>query len=1102
MKHLLTGCIALFITLSAAAQPIPSFDCPDSSHWQGLVSPPPPHSYVIAGFEPCPNPIADQGNFLYWNEHGPFEISLNSSDVTSWNASTIYGLKGHQGMDIAPGSPVLDIPVFETHMQPDAEFLQSPTFPEFKFRSGKYKFDVLLADESTVIRVGSGAEVQVDHSVVLMPNSSIVVDPGGKLVLNSTATTHCVIDNRGGTIDGIITRNLYYTFSFVNEDWTEAAPIVSQSFVFNPGLREVNMHKVMKDVQTALGITYIDGTTEYPTVQASTWGHQEYLPIQLPYIADHGYMSDESWSAMLDTYDGGFPPVSDNLNSHLYWGGPVGLDGHHDIQLTFTNGDADIHKRGPIVGPYGFSKHMGVASYPLYKNSDNTLTDLFYDDQLLSLVSGATGGTDAFQAQAATYADGIVPFIIKVTDFPAYDEVTSMTLAVEGRWDGESTVLFQKLDAYNDTKEEYEYFQDTLYHTYVETGMSVPADVYVDPTSYPFLDLATAAITNSSGDNRYSFIDMTGFGLLHNPTNNHSSTLQLALQASIQAPFSQLAFYDISALAPDLNQRTVEEVNGMITEARQLALPIVSNFVPLPTLDNTGTVFFDLCNIEGLDYPTPLHIGDTLHANGAVGFNLTDPFDASRYQSSNITFNFPNSASQRTNYTYMGANPFNDDGVFGGEVSFLLDALAGYDPPLDLYSYETGSGNVFTGGSPENNYVPTDAMSLTSLELLNNLTLLRLKGDDPDGNTKTLGLIPLAFNESFDSNSPDKFRSSVAVNPGFYIINPKSTNPAEMMVGAFTAGLNEAPQDFYVVVNPDLLPAGMNYDNLIIDVVCSQDPMPVWEHQWHWTVDHDLDDTPDHYLHGLEDWEISTSADESYTYDELYPNSNIDEAYNGKIIKISSSPFLLDGNHDGCISTTDFIAFLGHFGTSADASNWMYDADNNGTIGSSDLIIFLNLFDTCVDDLNWNPMMEQRTNRIDRVETMLRLENVSRPAHSTYNIWTDYNWPDAVFREAIREYADPRTAVLIADEYGLIWHTCYLKDGDITLPNKLPSSAELIAADHLSGGGPLDVGYRVYFQTKFPIDIPNHPVAQDIICLGCPTSLYPTNPTPTLPDFD
>jgi hypothetical protein len=147
-----------------------------------------------------------------------------------------------------------------------------------------------------------------------------------------------------------------------------------------------------------------------------------------------------------------------------------------------------------------------------------------------------------------------------------------------------------------------------------------------------------------------------------------------------------------------------------------------------------------------------------------------------------------------------------------------------------------------------------------------------------------------------------------------------------------------------------------------------------------------------------------------------------------------------------------------------------------------------------------------------RAEALMVLRKVER-THSPYNIFTDYAWPDAPTRVAFQEVlTDPgmQPVITVIDETGLVMHRQAFNGGVITLPNAVPSSAELVALsnqareDAFAAGGLNGTGYRIIIQHHYEF-----PVGDDdprsFYCLGCSSNkmiAYPDHTTTALPEFD
>lgn len=1136
MKHLFTS-IALLLIVGASAQPDINSSCNNLSSWSGLGLPG-DNAYILINGQLCSDFETDSASFAYWGEEQPYSLDItipSGHDLTKFT----YGLKGHGGIGNHPSNPALNAVVFETHMQINPDKLQNPEQPEFKFRLGQFEFDYMLADEGTTITIADGATVTVNYGLVLNSYSTINVEPGGTLILSASADHTCVIDDKGGEITGTVTREIYRAADY-SAAWNGAVSSQARSlaFPFTTGLVNVNMHQATKMIQDTIGISYFDGSTERPTIQMSTWGHAEDLVEDFGYLAHNAYMKPTNFQA----YQALFDDIEDthinpDYDSYQYWGGPVALDGGGIF--TLESSQISIEKRIPTIGLYGFDKQMGVATMPLYSNNDNTLSDLFADQRLLKLATGATGGTDEYQNLIAT-SEIHMPWMTHITDIPTavIAEDTAFTFSFEGNYDGTYMQTLVNTDRMTDDVKDHEgtYYRDTMYHTYVEASGYFDINNYVNPPAILGVSQLEVQNINANANEEsyaYHFIDVTGLNLIQNKTQNFLNLHDLALQVHTQAPYSQLAFYDVSGLPSVMSKREIEAYDAIqydqnipatqvFHEERNLTLPIVSNYITLPYGD--GEVFFDMLNLNPGTFPqvnTYASHGSLMNPNGILGFNYVDPYNPARYNLSSVDLNL-RAASKPVAYKNMGAEVLDPPAEYSGIAYNATDVIENfYDygkQPMVLMD-ATADGVVESKQTP---VIDGQELSYSGLDSLNVVTLLELHGENAAGETYRLATIPLAYHSYFNGTTANQFKSSVGVNPAFYILNNNPTKVAETMVGAFSRGFNENVDSLRIVVAPEYLPG--EWTRLFVKAPVAQSPETTWNDPWHWTI------SPTEY--GAP---ITRLDNEDFVELEVYnsgltnPHTNATgSAYDVALTSIDAggtsttyafeaggyqeeiavltvySGFLAaDLNIDGCVTTADILLFLGSYGLSENDPGYsiVNDFNADGYIGISDLQQLLSYFNDC-----WNgtdPILIEGTELLgakkQRLETMARLSGVSR-TYSPYNIWTDYAWPDQQMKAFVQDQVNgDKMFVFVADEFGWIHWGQPLNNGIINLPSRVPTNAELEAmTDPIS----IPTGLRIYMKTGLATQPPGYSAPTNFFCLGCSTTEIPNNPTTALPVFE
>lgn len=1147
------GCVALLLTTSAVSQPSNPFfiTCTETPDWSGLGIPDEDDYWTIAGLV-CPTLATEEGKYAYWGEEPPFGTETTIPSGTTF-ADDIYGFKGHGGIGNSSNNPALKATVFETQMQLLENVLQTPSNPEFTFRTGKFEFDFVVADFATTITIAEGATVTINHGLVLMQNSTINVEEGGTLILSADPEigSTCIIDDRGGSITGRIQRQLHYTLPNFEVDGVWEAGSTSEelfaaSFTLASGLVEVNMHQLAQMIQDTVGFAYLDGSVERPTVQISSWGHREDFAEEFPYLANNAYMNMESWENYIQEFDEIFEieetHTDNQFGSYYYWGGPVALDGGSYITVV-TDEEPWKQKRISTIGKYGFDKHSGIGTMPLYKNNEGTLADLFSNEQLLRLASGATGGTDEYQATVATTSDQR-GWLIHLTEIPldviANSSETALIFTVEGVYPGDQPQVLQNTNRLIQDSKEHDpsdgIFQDTLYDNFVDASGFFPIELYTEEDFLEGVQYAEISYLNPNdeGNGAYHFIDMTGFNLIRNNTNNFVPFSDIAAQITNQAPYSQLAFYDVSGLATSYNTRTVEEIDiiehndvgeahSLYHQYRLLDLPMISNLMRIPATSNTGTFFVDVLNYTEVDVDgedlAPIGASSAyLKPGQVVGFNFHDPYSATRYDLDEITVDLGQIDAPVT-YKNMGGVEITDiplefNGVMYNAAELIEQDFYWSENDNESYMRTTNENGVV---SAERNTINKPIFGIEELDDQNIVTLLELHGENEEG-AFLLATIPLAFNPLFNGSEVNSFQSSAGVHPGFHLINPNPDKSASTAVGAFGRGTDTNVDSLRLFFNPAFF-AG-EYESMSMRVQVAQTPNPAWNHPWHWRLATAEYTMPEYALHSTDRLDLEIwDGDLIYPHDDFYGGFNVglDSEYewttNGgediSIFTLYSCWNPADVTFDGCVFISDIIELLAVYSLNNNDAGYdvMFDINADGVIGNADLLYFLGVLNSCwLDEGTPDQFTEIESplitnGKTQRLKDMVEFRNVAR-THSPYNIWTDYAWPDQQVKTILQnKLTISNYDVYVADEFGWVHHGQPLGDGTINLPSRVPTNAELQAVTPDLGTA-FPTGLRIYLKCHEKLSLNGYPAETNMFCLGCSTTEVPGNPTTTLPEFD
>lgn len=1064
MKNLFLGCVALLLTFGVSAQPgnPQTFFCPDSSTWDNHECPP-ENAYVVQPY-PCVEVIATQGNFIYFNGANGYNedfMSLDTgTDMDMWNA--VYGLRGRHGIWNESGE-TLDIDVFETFNCSDPEIGQNGTDRYFRFGSGKFRFKRMTVTDNSYVLIESGAEVRVSDHLSIGWSGVIYVQPGGKFILEATEDNICKIENYnvglGVQINGVyqmpiegeVTREMVFDMAVVSETDYDNQRVAQWNF--NPGLYDVNMDAVIRQLQDSMGIAYLDGT-EKPDIQISYLTKSFTDDPEYGYTIQHQY-SDFNSGSLQDPND-----FTDFVKDYEYGAYVANWTAHYDTLGIPSN------------GPFVFDWDVRQGILPIYRNNDNNAVTFNNEEAFTSFLDGTTIIDEIAQQELATYSKAWAkPMVISVVGAD-YDK-TSCKIEVTGKYDPRKGLTIKNRAALPNLEVPILFSQDQEQGS---TYFARPSLTANSESSMSVLHNAPVSmLDNGEAATLYRGIDMGGFNVLYNRTGNHLVMKGLAKTIRQTNDHAALAFYDVRGMHEYMPDRSWElGYNDPGTSSQWFGntsalndMPrVVSQFIQVPTIPSLylgyPVTLFDIYAIPGLNYHHS--VGDTLHANDVIGYNFVNAGDAVDLDGQQIQFSL--SASEgRYCYKDRVGPPGSTLCQDLPEYPYA-DEPAGYDPyPVKPAVKEAGlrtSASVLVGNESD----VTANVFTQEVDLLDpnftpdadfwnetqSIGLMRFAGITAFDDTVTLAMIPVGYNSNWSDTELDIIERQTMPNSMFYLLNPNYNGWANRRMGAYCRGTDDPFDTITVVINDKAIVDEGVYTSYIIDCPITQEPNNDWSDNWHFIVSgagsNQRLDNPDFEI-------VYNPGPVTITA----PYGGNDESFTGQTFDLITSPLYGDYNYDLCVSTSDLLIFLGSFGLSGnDITLYDADASEDGYIGVADLLQNLQYFGICLDDLVGEP--EEWETPINERVKMLHINHDND--FQTYDIVDDYPGWSASQRAELSAATKALTTIIVSDEFGLHMHAETGRLNDIRglqLDSYLPTSAELA-----NYGGTGDANYPPAYQ--------------------------------------
>jgi len=1117
MKYISLLCVALLISASSnpiSAQIQPT-GCPTYSYWNGQPVNDGSQITAVTGVGPysCCTAYAPEGTYLYFdgseyiNNELPDDpnclLGTAAGQDSSWNDS--YGLKG-RGTIVNPTNIFLDMKVFETRFSTTLGFLQDFEEPEFVFGGGKFRFHSFYIDNGTTVRVTNNTQIEIKGQLKIN-SGQLIIEPGSSVKLlansNETAATHLY---NGGSIEGEITKQIFYKRKSTTDVNTTTGEEIYSRFNFNPGLYNVDMDQVARSFQNALDIEYVDGSTDKPTVQIGAWVNDT-IYEDYSFFADQKYLSPSS-SLELPDFE---YPVS--LGSNTY--------------NTFE--DTAYNNSG--INWYRFTPNEGAAVLPLYTNTDNTQDDFFNDPQFLGYSS--SGLVSDFSNISKTNPSFMGPWIVSV--YNANPNITEFVIEVVGNQVTSAQSVFNIKNIASSTIPTTLSVSDApLTFTYqVSTGeyppflplapldytlLVTPADtsdqgVITPADTIPFGGLYTQdyGVKNYSAG-WYRYVPMTGLNFYPNTTGNYMLTERLGLAYHYAAPYSEHAFYDTRLLVPEMKEREYSfhtfssngsTINATIADHSSSArLPIIANFLaiedPVTDVAPATDVLVDIYNIP--DIPVYTGIGDTIHPYDSWALNLNNPMNYFQYLGQDI---FMSTGFTQVDKTWLDGGPASNQWT-----APIVNDYAGSNPinTYDLSEVQKIDDKIsqlsFKNGREPNYDIEYNVIKDAAYwEEQNKFSLLTLHGVTSANDTIRLSAIPVAWGEQYGMNyyvgdsaninsdlflyGVDRFETSIGVDPGFHFIN-KSPKAVNRMAGAHSRDYAIALDTLYLIFNSEMYeaPVGEEFVSFYIDNPITQDPFFDGQFAWHYTFQNPA--WPNFVLNN------SVQTLNTINYTEAVPTSGNPEQFKGDIVTFTSNPIAGDFNGDGQVTTSDLLVLLGYFGGEDQGNLGIFGGDFNGdgSITTSDLLSFLSFFGQTLED--WVGLSGESPVSINerRIKHLLADRNND---HYPYDVSLYPGWDS----QQLAWYSGLNKAnvtVFVTDNYGWVVYKNNLGEipTGIRLQNKFPSTQEILDSGIGTGLTAYPEGYNI--RLLFPRQtVPGFTDPIDVICLGCKDPDTPIN---------
>lgn len=1055
MKHLISICIALFITASYSAQfPDPCSDNIASS-WNGVGPTVPFNAFTGVGAIYCDSIYAGPGYFKH------IQGNFTTSIPASWANDEVYGLVGTGSIKGIASGEVMSASVLETRLSVIENSLQHISNPVLTIESGNWNFNRVFISGGTTLKVLAGASIDINTALHISGNGKLIIEDGASVTLTASQQTQCVLECDFGTIEGRIKEQTMVNHGGGTDSYVHFFPIATR-------LSEINLDDLAQQLmdtlnpggslQTKLQISWIDD-----------------------YDADHGYgfVADHGYYDVANSTSG--------LNPDLHEGTIV----RHYDGFAFTGVGQGFSR--PSINSYEFSPKTGVSMIPLYGPLDNSLQDLVSNPQLNGVTAGVSSATAEELDVIATTPEGFnKTFYVQTKAFnPANDH---FIVEVEGVYNPSGLPF---LMSFSNTK--YDFNDDTEYveglSPFFERApiLNTPLDLLYGSTFYNLREYDGATKINSS----YRGIDFTGLNEIKTSDRSQVVVPRLVDAIKENAPHAARSFYtmdNIISYMPDrkmaLDPILSEEYSVYAGRHQPRKIAEYLDFYDHAT-DEWTTI--DLYNIDrgpstSIDYYGE-KLGPILEPSDAVGWNYTNHYDISEYDGN--SFSFAEAAVKQYHfYSNMGgqASTIIEDTIVLADHTIAMEkrntmrttynGTSYYQEWMDSYIDDT---EFQTLPRSEEYY---NILTQQELDAKNEFTLLRLYADY-GGDTLELAYLPIAFGTEYVDNELDAFEYSIAPNPAMYLLNNEDGKIGSLRYGSFSKGVQNMSDTLYLVVDRSAINVAFDDPELAgesiefhIDAPIQQTPDPNWPGWWHGYFQNYSSGALHGYMH-TGGFDITLDLDQSISIPQA-DGDGTESVVEGALFKIHIRPMFGDTNFDGVISTTDILNFLGNFGLNVTDSNEHLDYNGDGVIGNADFLALLSYFGQVYPD-NVYGVVDFQTGLQERLKFLaIKRDN----NHIAYD-WRTYPG----FTQAQRDYlASINFTGLysITDDYGVLIASGGITsnaENNILLPPTAPTTAQLLAGP--SNGGALQEGFRIHLLGTQYLDLPGLTKPIQHLCIGC-----------------
>lgn len=1118
MKSILSSIALVLTALSITAQPpTPDFSCGPST-WDGLGNNPTPDAQAFI----CYTTSAPIGKYIYWNPfvHNPdmTELAMPAEDFADWNWDNIYGMKGRYGINFPSylgDGDTLSAQVFETKLNPTSEpdgDLQTFTDHQFDFYGGNYKFNILHLEQGTIVKVHPGASIEIHTALSIEYGAVLEIMPGATVLLKATRDNIAVTDI-DGAIEGTLQKEVYFD---VSDTWQSLSQFNKElRFVFNPGMYNVDLHKVALDIQAAATVPLAFGNSE-PSVQIGYWGKRPtFIETQSMYdfAAIHTYESPSS----------SFELVGD---SNLFVGEAVlNTDG---FVISENVGQEFALRTNSMAGNF-YNYNEGVSILPIYPPTEDIgtsdealLNHWFNSDDFTGFADETINTTSDISSFSKTPIELDRTFAVSLTGVT--NNLGDFKIVVEGKFDSNkfisvqnatiSPTLFGVELPYPGATATYIGYPDA----YPEQSLFFESTAIADPPNNLLFGVDLYSRTGADDYSLYRGVDFSGLSVLNNRTGNYLDTYETLFTLLSTALDAQLALFDIAPLIGRQDSRDFKidaDTDKMYESTSGEAFPIpVSNLL---IWDDTapqypGVEITDFYNIE--DMKIFYAIGDTIRPDEMLAYNYNNPCNPQTIEGvgfdnyatfQEIGLNWLNKGGVSTSGAPVGSPPGSDT-VYATRTNAPVyrkteQAYVNNKPVLGSIKearVPVGPGNV---GSTE-----IYDWTIEELNDMNEFTLLRLAGVTLLGDTLTIAIVPLATDEDYSATDIDLFESSVAVNPIMYLLPPTDVHVMSRKWGSYGRGINDFNDSLQLVIDfeaLDFVTNGANsFSKLFIDAPVKQvgacglsgDNLVVATstgNLYTWAPDFE--------------YEIDMNS----TYNMPNESGSSGDYGSGAVVDLYFTTTQADFNGDGCVTTADLLILLGHFGTNVTPGNFQSvaaDLNCDGVISTSDLLIYLGFFGQCGSD---SEVPSEEAGTVLEKRVAWYFGNNFDNDHVTYDIIDDYPSFSQSQRDFLNLWPYPGKITVVDDLNMVIadkWLNGPTTNNGVTgysieLPANMPTSAQLdtTSAKYSVDLPQTDPSYRIYIEWRDAVrTFPGIPGSINHICLGCkedPNAIFPLTPT-------